>query len=183
MNEQQVQTTAPQQTATPPAETGQVPVDEVMGLEAVANAILGQNPAVPGVTEDLDPTMALILQNQYRQETQMTARDIMDTLHEAYPDSARGDRQKFAIAFLRGRPITPAQPGVENTLVKDALDTYKASRDGYRKEIEKEQNEKPLDDLRMEPAGSGAKGSETPEINSVHDAKMAILARIRNGDA
>lgn len=151
MQEPTIQNAQGGQTAPPPA-------DEAQGMEAFLGEIQGLRGPTPGVSEGMDETQRLILENQYKQDTRNMVQDIETAIREVSPDVTRADIQKFARAFVEGDPMT----------------LWQAAQSASRKEAEAEQNDEKSEDLRVEGAGSGERGSERAPIKSPQDAILQI---------
>ena len=148
---------------TPPAGAGAGDAgDAGVPTEQFVNDLLSSAGTPPGVSEGMDETQQLILENQFRQDVRQRYNDEKEIIMEAYPDASRGDVQKFIAA--RGKD--------------DVVGMMQALEAIVKKAAEKQQNTKEQEDLRVEGANAGSKGDEEAPINSVADSMAAILSKV-----
>ena len=152
-----VQNQQGQQTA-PPAGTETPPADQAMSFQAFVDDMTSRRMPQGGFGEELTPEQLRQEEINLKNETRFMLQDLEVGVREVAPYFTRADMQKLSSAYIDGDGVALVQ------VVESAV----------RKAIEKEQNEKPLEDLRTEPAGSGTRGNERPPVRSMREAMMNI---------
>ena len=160
-------TVQPGQTGTPPPAAGAETEDQAMATEAFVNDLIkmrtpeGGN--VPGVTDEIDGTQRMILENQFRQDTRALMSDVREMIEEVSPNVTRSDLQKFTRAFVGGDP----------------LEMWKVAQTAARKEAESQEDDEKLEDLRVEGGNSGTQGTERTPINTTSQAALRLAEAFR----
>lgn len=161
-------TVNPETQTTPPpdAATGADAGAETQAMDTeafIAEMLKARGPA-PGVgAEGITDIERQILEQQYRQDTRFMISDIQEAIREISPNVERRDLQQYALAAVQN----------------DSVGMWKIAQEALRKETEREQNDTKLQDLRVEGANSGTRGTEAASINSTDDAFTSILNKIR----
>lgn len=164
MLEQNGAPTAGAQTTTPPAAGQTTPPPEAIGPEAFLNDIVKARGAPPNLTDETDPALREVIEEQFRQQTRNLMTDIETSIREVSPDITRADVQKFTRAFIE----------------RDPLAMWQAAQAASRKEAEAEQNDEKSEDLRTEPASSGSRGTERKPASSLTEVMLNIADSYAN---
>lgn len=155
--------------ATPPAggaagTAGTTAADDDAALaEALVNAAIEGRGGLPQAQEGDDPRLTAVIEDNFRRDINDSIRDDIDALQEVEPLLSKSDAQRIVLADRKG----------------DLVETVKAVQAAFRKIEEKESDSKEAENLRVEPANSGAEGEESTEVTGIGDSFRSLFSRAR----
>ena len=134
--------------------------EQALTTEAYLNEMLKLRGEPDGLSDDMDPQLKGVMEEQYKMQTKEMARENVEGIMEISPEVSKNDAQNFVLDSIQGKWV----------------DAWDRAMKAARKIVEKEQNEKEQKDLRTEGANSGSQGSDDKPIMSRADAKAKILS-------